>query len=161
MDERIWEVMSYFFRDDEGDTTIKKVKYTTDNPVWIEALLNDTRLPRSFFKNKFVCDVGCGIGRNSYAMSELGAKVIALDFVDSNCRVTYENLKKRGVNVIKADLHHLPFKDETFDFVISWGFLHHTPSTKVAFDCVSKIVKNAELSGCIYMNVVTPFEGLM
>ena len=40
-----------------------------------------------------------------------------------------------------ADAEELPFDDETFDLVYSWGVLHHTPNTKQGIAEVFRVLK--------------------
>lgn len=133
------EIFSLLTEDGLVNCGIQRV---TINPIWIDLFKADVKLPEDYFKDKLVCDAGCGYGRNAYAMSELGAKVVAFDYALSGCEQTYKNLRDRkNVHVTRADVNHPPFKDGDFDFVMSWGVLHHTPDTKHAFDTISRLVK--------------------
>ncbi|MCA1602873.1 MAG: class I SAM-dependent methyltransferase, partial [Acidobacteria bacterium] len=40
-----------------------------------------------------------------------------------------------------ADAENLPFADNTFDLVYSWGVLHHSPDTYRAFEEVFRVLK--------------------
>ncbi|MGE3510530.1 MAG: methyltransferase domain-containing protein, partial [Vicinamibacterales bacterium] len=46
-----------------------------------------------------------------------------------------------GVDVIQADVFHLPFRDEVFDVIVSLGVLHHTRDTREAFLSLPRHVK--------------------
>lgn len=119
-----------------------ETKTTTINPVWVDLLLSDVKLPKEYFKGRLVLDAGCGFGRNTYALSDLGARVVAIDYTASGSSQTYNSLKDRkNVHVVRGDVNHPPFKRNVFDFVMSWGVLHHTPNTKHAFEQISKLVK--------------------
>ena len=100
-----------------------------------------TQLPASWFKGKTLLDAGCGNGRWAYVFSLLGAKVTAVDQSDHGL----ENVRRLcgefpGFRAQAADLLvPLPFQ-ETFDFVWSFGVLHHTGNTRRAFEHVRKAV---------------------
>jgi len=50
--------------------------------------------------------------------------------------------KKNNVRITKASVDTIPWDDETFDFGMSIGVLHHIPNTRQALiDCVKKIKK--------------------
>lgn len=40
-----------------------------------------------------------------------------------------------------ADAENLPFKDNTFDFIYSWGVLHHTPNYQKAIREIHRVLK--------------------
>ena len=40
------------------------------------------------------------------------------------------NIKKLNAKVLECDAENLPFLDNYFDVVWSWGVIHHSPDTK-------------------------------
>jgi ubiquinone/menaquinone biosynthesis C-methylase UbiE len=56
---------------------------------------------------------------------------------------TKARLKSYGVKsaVSVADAETLPFRDDSFDFVYSWGVLHHSPDTRRAVDEVFRVLR--------------------
>jgi uncharacterized protein YbaR (Trm112 family) len=56
----------------------------------------------------------------------------------------------------RVDLFQLPFEPKAYHFVMSWGVLHHTPSTKQAFD---KIVPLVRPGGTLYVMVYEVNQG--
>ena len=123
-------------------------------PELVDEFLADCELPREFFDGKDVLDAGCGSGRWSYAMSQLGARVHAMDLTSSGPEALAAELHERSeVRVCQADLYAPPFPDEAFDFVMSWGVLHHTKSTRQGFKSVSRLVKPG---GTLYVMVYPP-----
>lgn len=111
-------------------------------PRLVQQWLEDIQLPADYFKGKLVLDAGCGSGRWTYALASLGATVVAVDFTDAGVEVTHKATESMdNVAVLQADIFHLPFMPHSFDFVVSWGVLHHTPDTKAAFDRLAPLVK--------------------
>lgn len=92
-------------------------------------------------KNKLVLDVGCGSGRYADVVSKAGAHTIGIDLsfaVDA----AYDNIgKRKNVDFVQADIFHLPFLDNTFDYIFSNGVLHHTPDCKKAFMQLPRLLK--------------------
>lgn len=121
-------------------------------PQLVAQWLEDVQLPPEYFKGKVVLDAGCGSGRWTFALASLGASVVAVDFTDSGVEVTHQATDGMGnVAVLQADILRLPFKPDSFDFVVSWGVLHHTPETKAAFARLAPLVKRGgELFVMIY-----------
>lgn len=100
-----------------------------------------TGLTESELKGKLVLDVGCGTGRFMEVAADRGAEVIGLD-LSYAVDVSYENMGRRpGIHVVQADLFQMPFRPASFDVVYSIGVLHHTPSTREAFLCLSPLLK--------------------
>jgi len=90
---------------------------------------------------KVLLDAGCGMGRYSEVVSRWGATVASVDLslaVDA----AYQNLDGHdNVHVAQADIFRLPFEDSTFDVIFSIGVLHHTPSTRRAFEQLTPLLK--------------------
>lgn len=117
-------------------------RYLRISPALIDDWLADVQLPAEYFAGKRVLDIGCGSGRWTYAMAKLGAEVVAVDFcdgaIDTTRRVT-RGLSR--VRVLQASLWRLPFEPGQFDFVVSWGVLHHTRDTAAAFRVIAPLVR--------------------
>ena len=85
--------------------------------------------PYSRFRGAHVLEVGCGMGTMAMHWAVQGAHVTASDLnpvaVAQTCRrMRLYNLTAR---VLQTDGRALPFADNTFDYVYSWGVLHHSP----------------------------------
>jgi SAM-dependent methyltransferase len=118
-----------------------------------------TGLPPEWFKGKTVIDAGCGLGRYSWALCRLGARVLSLDQSDHGLQRTAEACSQfPGHRVMKVDLlNELPL-DEQVDLVWCFGVLHHTGDTYGAFKNVAKWTKPG---GLLYVMIYgKPREGL-
>jgi len=103
------------------------------------------------FKNKFVLDAGCGMGRYSRAVNKWVAKVVAFDVSRSVERIN--DIIKTSYNIcpLRANIMALPFKDNIFDIVFSIGVLQHTPNPKEAFINLSRLLKSGgTMCICVY-----------
>lgn len=90
---------------------------------------------------KLVLDVGCGMGRFSEVASRWGATVVGID-LSRAVDAAYQNIGAReNVHIAQADVFYLPFSGPTFDYIFSVGVLHHTPSTKDAFDQLPQLLR--------------------
>ena len=74
-----------------------------------------------------VLDLGCGSGLYSRELVCRGAKIVV--GIDLNRSALSELLlySDEGLHLICADAEHLPFRDETFDMVLSVEVLTHMP----------------------------------
>ena len=68
-------------------------------------------------------EAGCGTGQWVQYLSKLGHEVIGIDYAASGLEVG--RLHNPNLNLIQADFRNLPFKDETFDYIVSFGAIEH------------------------------------
>ena len=124
-----WSIHSkLYFTDDEIASTIRTLHKLGLNPDTV--------------KDKVVLDLGSGTGRFTRILQAWNARhVVAVDMSQA-IDVTVENTKAQpNTTYIQADLMKLPFGEGEFDIVLAWGVLHHTPSTKKAFQAVARHLK--------------------
>ncbi len=101
----------------------------------IRQRLEKNGLGCEFFKGKVCFDGGCGTGRFSIAMAELGAKhIVAADFGTESLEYLSKAIKKYNlcnIEIVKQDVTDLTqWADNSFDFVVSNGVLHHAVETE-------------------------------
>jgi ubiquinone/menaquinone biosynthesis C-methylase UbiE len=97
----------------------------------------------SFMSESDVLDVGTGLGSQvaMYASKTKGV-VFGMDISDSVYEARKRLSKVKNAYFVQADLHNMPFKEGSFDFVCSDQVLHHTPDTRKAFLSLVPMVKN-------------------
>lgn len=69
----------------------------------------------NFKTNSKILDLGCGTGFSTKILVDKGLKVIGVDI--SKNMLSFA--KKKNLNVIKSNMTSLPFKDKSFDGLIS------------------------------------------
>jgi len=107
-----------------------------------ETFTEKTGFTPADLEGRLVLDVGCGAGRFLEIASRWGARAIGIDFSFA-VEASQTNLGQRpNVDVIQADVFHLPFRDEVFDIIFSIGVLHHTRDTREAFLRLPRHLKN-------------------
>jgi SAM-dependent methyltransferase len=98
---------------------------------------------KEFYRSKQrVLEVGPGSGFNTRFIAEnCPGEVFALDVSDA-AFTTFENTRDLpNCCVAQADLMEAPFADDTFDFIIADGVLHHTPNTRAAMEALYRKVR--------------------
>lgn len=95
-------------------------------------------------KNKIVLDIGCGYGSSSIALSKYAKQVIAIDLTKPAILGAKKNLKYNkitNVRVLQKDAEKMKFKKNSFDFIFSWGVIHHSFDPKKIFKNIFKFLK--------------------
>jgi len=95
------------------------------------------------FTGKMVLEIGCGAGIDSAEFARNGACVVSTDLTRTSTELTRDLLKEIGIPsvVIQSNATSLPFKDNVFDCVYSFGVLHHFPGIESALEEIYRILK--------------------
>lgn len=92
-------------------------------------------------RGRRVLDAGCGGGRYAKIVAEAGANVVGADHSTAVNKASKLTANLPNVNLVQADLKHLPLEPASFDLVFSIGVMHHDKETRAVFDAVAKLVK--------------------
>lgn len=77
-------------------------------------------------------EVGCGMGTDSLVLTKNGFDVIGIDLSSAHLGLAtklFRLFAKKG-SFMKGNAEILPFPDDSFGCVYSYGVLHHTPNTE-------------------------------
>ena len=97
-----------------------------------------------FAKRRRVLDAGCAAGHHSsiYLKPDSHPKEWVGTDISSAIDIARERLGAiDGTSFVQADIHNLPYKDASFDLIISRGVMHHTPSTVKAFRSLVRVLE--------------------
>ena len=86
--------------------------------------------------------VGMGVDHAEWARHR-PARLAGVDLTEKAIHLTRERLAMLDLasDLRVADAESLPFDDESFDLVYSWGVLHHTPDTVAAVREVHRVLR--------------------
>jgi SAM-dependent methyltransferase len=105
------------------------------------------------FANKRVLEIGSGAGIDSAEFLRNGARVVSMDFSPVSTCATKGLLREAGLegDVVMGDARSLPFRNEVFDAVYSFGVVHHIPDVSAVLDEVKRTLRNEGLfMGMVY-----------
>jgi ubiquinone/menaquinone biosynthesis C-methylase UbiE len=96
--------------------------------------------------DKTVLEIGVGAGTDFQNWCNYATHATGVDLTDTAIALTSERLNANAVSASSytlrtADAENLPFSDNSFDLVYSWGVLHHTPDTHRAFREAFRVLK--------------------
>lgn len=109
---------------------------------------------RHLNQDTYAMDMGCGTGRWTKIIAKRAGFVEAVD--PSSAIFVADRLLADTPNVrlTQASVDTLPFADNSFDFVMSIGVLHHIPDTQKAMqDCVKKVKKGGYFYTYLYYSL--------
>ncbi len=105
-------------------------------------------------KNTYAIDIGCGTGRWSKYLSKKAGFVECVDPSKALYAADLLLADADNVRLTQASTESLPFEDDTFDFAMSIGVLHHIPDTqKAMMDCVKKVKKGGYFYCYLYYSL--------
>jgi len=96
----------------------------------------------SFLKNKIILDIGVGSGSTARLWASHAKEFHGIDISKAvySAPNAIKNFCKDAI-LSQADLNKLPYKNNSFEVIISIGVLHHTPNTKNALKNIIKKLK--------------------
>jgi ubiquinone/menaquinone biosynthesis C-methylase UbiE len=141
-----WEALPMTYEDWDQEDRMPKSKsdflrlernFLNSNPF-----LRD-KFDFSTFKGKKILEIGCGSGAASCLFAREGANVIAVDITKEGVNMAKKNagFQKLKIRILQADAEKMDFPDESFDYVFSWGALHHSQDTIKTFKEVSRVLR--------------------
>lgn len=105
-------------------------------------------------KNTYGIDIGCGTGRWTKCLLD---RVGFMEAIDPSEAIFAADKLLDGASNVRlsiASTDNIPFPDETFDFGMSIGVLHHIPNTPRAMaDCVKKVKKGGYFYTYLYYSL--------
>lgn len=109
-----------------------------------------------FFKGKRCLDAGCGGGRFVVALSQLGARdVVGIDISEKAIEAATQRIAERDLVTVArvqvASVLEIPFPENSFDYVVSSGVIHHTPNPKGAFEELCRVLSKDK--GTLFLSV--------
>jgi len=113
-----------------------------NNPNWPNSRILENFIPYNKIKGKNVLEIGCGAGLLASDLVRSGAKLYAIDITDQAVILTKKRfeLNKIKGKIIKMNAEKLSFADKYFDYIISWGVIHHSGNMKKIVDEIHRVL---------------------
>lgn len=90
-----------------------------------------------------VLEIGVGMGADYEQWLRAGATATGLDLSDASLRRARQRCEQAGLkhDLRQSDAENLPFADNSFDVVYSYGVMHHSPDTQECLDEAWRVLK--------------------
>lgn len=94
-------------------------------------------------QDRRVLEIGVGLGADHQRFAEHGAILNGVDLTERAIEHTRSRFQLLGLRseLQVADAEALPFDDDDFDLVYSWGVIHHSPNTAQAVREIHRILQ--------------------
>ena len=114
-------------------------------------------------RNSLVLDLGCGTGRHLISAVKEGHEVIGLDFSKTMLKVAKKKLSTtfqimNRTNLILGDVSNLPFRDNSFGYVLFIATLHNIPTNNLRIDSLNEVRRVLKMDGLSLITVWRRFQ---
>ncbi|MEX0940397.1 MAG: class I SAM-dependent methyltransferase [Candidatus Babeliales bacterium] len=131
--------------------SIEEYRYTIEPEIFSFAQF--TR-----FHKKKILEVGIGAGTDFLQWIRAGSFAYGIDLTqealdNTKKRLALENLQAHELQT--ADAENLPYQNNFFDCVYSWGVIHHSPDT---VKCLEEIIRVTKPNGVIKIMIYNRYS---
>ena len=100
-------------------------------------------IPYDLIKGKKVLEIGCGTGNHTKLIAEQGCQLTAIDITPKAVVLTKKRLDLWNLkaNVLQMDAENMSFSDSIFDFIWSWGVIHHSSNPEAIVAEMARVLK--------------------
>lgn len=114
---------------------------------------DESGFQKALSSRRMILDAGTGLGREVINMASAAKQSVVVGIEFSDCAVNaLRNISGlTNAYIIQGDILRMPFREGSFDFVLSEGVLHHTPNPQEAFGkCCKVLRKGGEIAFYVY-----------
>ena len=130
--------------------------YDADNNLTRDLDQQVTREALANLHFNSILEIGCGTGKNTGFLAQIGDSVHALDFSDGMIEKAKEKVRGQNVRFSVADItKSWPGKDQEFDLVVCNLVLEHIPDLAFIFSEAARVLQN---KGSFFVNELHPFK---
>ena len=129
------EVSTYARGDDHYFSDLENQRYRSHRhlPTWISDME----------PGKTVLEIGSGVGLDTFTMAKHGMHVTAMDLTHIGIATAKQRFERTNMpgRFLVGDACRLPLEDDSFDYVYSFGVLHHAADTEKSIREVNRVLK--------------------
>ena len=94
-------------------------------------------------KDKAVLEIGVGNGSHAGLLAKYARSFTGIDITDYAVKSTSLRMPQFGLNghIIQMDAEHMEFADNSFDYIWTWGVIHHSSDTRKVLAEMQRVLK--------------------
>lgn len=101
-------------------------------------------------------DLGCGGGRHTEMLFKMGFETSAMDLNPQMLRATLKRVGKKNLQSVKrGSIVKLPFRDKSFDVVVTTGVLHQAKNIYEYQAAIKELSRVLKPQGIVCLNIFT------
>ena len=103
-------------------------RFLRSSPFYKGKIPFEKWIPFASLRGKRVLEIGCGAGSHAQLMAQAGCRLTAIDLSPKAVELTRKRFSLRGLTaqILCMDAGGMAFGNAEFDFVWSWGVVHHS-----------------------------------
>jgi SAM-dependent methyltransferase len=110
-------------------------------PVSRDRLMSASGWSAAELRGKNVLECGSGAGRFTEVLCQTGAVVTSFDMSSA----VHANMASNGhfpnLRLVQASIYQMPFKEESFDYLLCFGVIQHTPDVERTFKTLFRCLR--------------------
>lgn len=122
---------------------VDRALYKWNDGLHTEAGFLAKLFPYEQYRGREVLEIGCGLGTMAMNWARQGAKITAIDLNPVSVAQTSRRFELYGLTglILQMDARSLSFRDHAFDYVYSFGVLHHSPDLQRSLDEAFRVLR--------------------
>lgn len=104
----------------------------------------DALIPFKELRDSRVLEIGVGNGSHAQLLASSAREFVGIDLTSYAVEATTKRLAVNGVTgarVLQMDAESLQFEDNSFDFIWTWGVIHHSANTARVLEEMHRVLK--------------------
>jgi ubiquinone/menaquinone biosynthesis C-methylase UbiE len=103
----------------------------------------DSLIDFDSLRDKDVLEIGCGNGSHAQLLVEHARSYTGIDLTSYAVKSTTQRLSHLDVtgHICQMDAERMAFPDNSFDFVWSWGVIHHSANTRQIIKEIHRVLR--------------------
>jgi len=104
----------------------------------------DTLMPFDELPNYDVLEIGTGLGSHAMLLASHAKSFTGIDLTKQAIEATSSRIKMSGISTARAiqmDAENMSFPNNSFDFIWSWGVIHHSADTRKIIAEMARVLR--------------------